>query len=42
MVELRTVPVRTAAFGAYTVLEQPHRPVTMRVKKQAFAKTDGI
>src|SRR5215472_5973477 len=42
MVELRTVPVLTALFGAFTMLEQPPRPVTMRAKKQAFAKTDGI
>ena len=42
MVELRTVPVLTAVFGAFTMLEQPPRPVTMRAKKHAFAKTDGI
>src|SRR6476620_12676396 len=41
-VELRTVPVLTAAFGAYTMLEQPLRPATTRVKKQAFAKTHEI
>src|ERR1700751_3514813 len=41
-VELRTVPVLTAAFGAYTMLEQSLRPATTRVKKQAFAKTHGI
>src|SRR5262249_26942076 len=42
MFELRTVPVLTAVFGAFTMLEQPPRPVTMRAKKHAFAKTDGI
>jgi hypothetical protein len=41
-VELRTVPVLTAAFGAYTMLEQPLRPATTSVKKQAFAKAHGI
>src|SRR6516225_1013489 len=42
MVELRTVPVLTAGFGAYTMLEQSLRPATTRVRKQAFAKTRGI
>jgi hypothetical protein len=41
-VELRTVPVLTAAFGAYTMLEQSLRPATTRAKKQAFAKAHGI
>jgi hypothetical protein len=41
-VELRTVPVLTAAFGAYTMLEHPARPATMRIKKPAFAKSDAI
>src|SRR5215831_9720803 len=41
-VELRTVPILTAAFGAYTMLEQPLRPATTRVKRQAFAKAHGI
>jgi hypothetical protein len=36
------VPVLTAAFGAYTMLEQPLRPATTSVKKQAFAKAHGI
>src|SRR5215469_7633467 len=37
-VELRPVPLLTAAFGAYTMLEQSLRPATTRVKKQAFKK----
>jgi hypothetical protein len=41
-VEVRTVPVLAAVFGAYTMLEQPPRPETMSAKKQAFAKTDAI
>jgi hypothetical protein len=41
-VEVRTVPVVTAVFGAYTILEQPPRPATMSAKKQAFTKTDAI
>jgi hypothetical protein len=41
-VEVRTVPVLTGVFGAYTMLEQPPRPATMSAEKQAFAKTDAI
>jgi hypothetical protein len=41
-VEVRTVPVLTAVFGACTMFEQPPRPATMNVKKQALAKTDAI
>jgi hypothetical protein len=41
-VEVRTVPVFTAVFGAYATLEQPQRPATMSAKKQALAKTDAI
>src|SRR5271169_6150149 len=41
-VEVRIVPVLTAVFGAYAVLEQPPRPATMSAKKQAFAKTDAV
>jgi hypothetical protein len=41
-VEVRTVPVLTAVFGAYRMLEQPPRSATMSAKKQAFAKTDAI
>jgi hypothetical protein len=40
-VEVRTVPVLTAVFGAYTMLEQPLRPATMSATKQVFAKTDA-
>jgi hypothetical protein len=41
-VELRTVPVLTAAFGAYTMLEQSLRPATTRVEKQTLKKRHGI
>jgi hypothetical protein len=41
-VEVRTVPVLTAVFGAYTMLEQPPRLATMNAKKQVFAKKDAI
>jgi hypothetical protein len=36
------VPVLTAAFGAYTMLEQPPSAAKTSAKKQALAKTDGI
>jgi hypothetical protein len=42
MVELRTVPVLAAGFGAETMLEQPPRLAAMTISKLALAKTDAI
>jgi hypothetical protein len=40
--EVRTVPVLTAFFGAYTTLEQAPRPATISREKQALARTDAV
>jgi hypothetical protein len=41
-VEVRTVPLLTAVFGAYIMVEQSPRDPAMSAKKQPFAKADAI
>jgi hypothetical protein len=41
-VAVRTLPVLTVVFGAYTVLAQPPSAATITAKTQALAKTNAI